>query len=506
MTQTFYLSKTDFMHWLICPAYAWIAKHKKALVPEEEDRYLLERIFAVGYEVEEYALKLFGPGKRVQAFGPRAAEFTKTLADEGKPVIHQATALSPEGYMARADILVRDEDGDGWAIYEVKSSARVKSEHLLDVAFQRLAFERSGYKITKTAVIHLNRDYVREGELDPAKMLVTVDVTTKVKALLPKVTKQAAEAAAYVASPLEPTTCTCNRKASQWERCPTVHYFHPKMLDRSLFHVSGIGKKVFEDLVDKEIFTVEEIPDGVKLTDRVHHYRLALKEGRAIVKESAIKKILDGLKFPLYFLDYETTTSGLPLFDGTRPYQNMPFQYSLHVLDKPGGKLKHHEYLATDQTADPVSELCASLQQAIPASGGTVLVWYKAFEMGCNSQMAEMRPQYAEFLKSVNDRVFDLMTIFSDFHYLHPDFKASASIKNVLPVIVPELTYSDLTVQKGDRASAMWEDSLKPDFKDDRAKLYADLLEYCKLDTLAMVRIYEHLLEITGAGKATVQG
>ena len=132
-----------------------------------------------------------------------------------------------------------------------------------------------------------------------------------------------------------------------------------------------------------------------------------------------------------------------------------------------------------------------------------MLVWYKAFEMGCNEQMAEMRPEYADFLKSVNDRVFDLMTIFSDFHYLHPDFKASASIKNVLPVIVPELSYDNLAVQKGDRASALWEDSLKPDFKDDRAKLYADLLEYCELDTKAMVKIYEHLVELTGAHKVT---
>lgn len=492
----FYLSKTDFMRWLTCPAYAWIAKYKKELIPEEEDRYILERIFAVGFEVEDYALTLFPPGKRVQAFGPRAAEFTGTLASEGKRVIHQATALSPEGYMARADILVKDDAGDGWHIYEVKSSTRVKNEHLLDVAFQRLAFERAGYTITKTCVIHLNRNYVRQGALDPKEMLRTVDVSHRVEKLLPGVTKQAAEAATYMQSPIEPTTCTCNRRANKWERCPTVHYFHPDMLEKSIFHVSGLGERLFKSLVNKEIFTVEEIPDGVKLTDKLHHYRLALKEGKAVVNEQKISQILDGLEFPLYFLDYETTTSGLPLFDGTMPYQNMPFQYSLHVLREPGGELEHYEYLATNQTADPVGELCSTLAEAIPPTGGTVLVWYAPFETGCNEQMARMRPEHTDFLKSVNARVFDLMTIFSDFHYLHPGFEGSASIKKVLPVIVPELSYDNLAVQKGDRASALWEDSLKPDFKQDRDQLYSDLLEYCKLDTLAMVKIYEHLVEI----------
>src|SRR5690606_14842056 len=118
-----------------------------------------------------------------------------------------ATALSPEGYMARADILVKD--GDGWKIYEVKSSTRVKDDHLLDVAFQKLAFERSGYTITGTYLVHLNRAYVRHGAIDPKKMLRTVDVSANVDKLTPAVTKQAAEAAAYLQSPIEPTTCTC---------------------------------------------------------------------------------------------------------------------------------------------------------------------------------------------------------------------------------------------------------------------------------------------------------
>lgn len=495
---TFYLSKTDFMRYQTCPAYAWIAKHHKELIPPEEDDWLLQRRFRAGDEVEELALTLFPPGKKVQAFGPKAAEFTQTLADEGKQVIHQATALSPEGYMARADILVKD--GDGWAIYEVKSGMRAKPEYIHDVAFQKLAFEKAGYIIHKAAVIHLNRSYVRDGELDPATVLKVTDVTKEVKGMAPAVEKDAAEAYEYLKNPTEPTTCPCINKP-RYEHCPTFAHFHPDVPEYSIFHVSGLGKRVLKQLATENKFEITDLPDGTKLNDRGNHQVLMAKEGKPIIKEDQIKGILNGLQFPLYFLDYETTTGGLPLFEGCKPYQNMPFQYSVHVLEAPGAELKHYEYLATNQTANPVAELTDELQKVIGPKG-TVIVWYKRFEMGCNEQMAEMHPPAAAFLKDVNERIFDLMEVFSDFHYVHPEFKGSTSIKNVLPVVVPELTYNDLAVQKGDRASALWEDSTKDSFDPaERDKLYPDLLEYCKLDTLAMVKIYEHLLDVV-SGKA----
>lgn len=480
------------MRYLVCPAYAWIAKHRKELIPPEEDEWLLQRRFDAGDEIEQLAWGLFPPGKKVMAFGPKAAEFTRTLADEGKDAIYQATALSPEGYMARADVLLKD--GDGWEIHEVKSGMRARPDHEMDVAFQRLAFEKAGYKITKTTIVHLNRNYVRDGELDPQKLLKTTDVSKMVEKLLPKIEQEAATAFEYLKNPTEPTTCTCITKP-RYEHCPTFAHFHPNVPEYSIFHVSGLGKRVLKTLAKENKFEITDLPDGTKLNDRGNHQVLMVKEGKPLVKEDRIKGMLDGLEFPLYFLDYETTTGGLPLFDGMRPYQNVPFQYSVHVLDKPGGELTHFEYLRREP-GNPVPELTDELQKVIGPTG-SVIVWYKAFEMGCNDQMAQMHPEAAEFLNSVNQRIFDLMEVFSNFHYVHPEFRGSTSIKNVLPVVVPDLDYSNLAVQKGDRASALWEDAMQG--KDDAAKrdqLFADLLEYCQLDTLAMVKIYEHLLDV----------
>jgi hypothetical protein len=492
-----YLSKSDYMRWKICPAYAWMAKHMKELVPDEPDQEMLQRRFDQGDLIESYARQLYPDGPIVRAFGQGAADFTRTLINEGKPAIYQATALSADGLMARADVLERVEGG--YALWEVKSSMRVKDEHLLDVAFQRLAFTRAGINIVTTGVVHLNRDYVRRGELDPQAMFTVVPTDEKVAKLQGTIEKEAAAAFNYLSSPLQPSTCTCNTKP-RWEHCPTFNLFHPDVPEYSIFHLSKLGARVIKDLASQKQYRIEDVPEGVKLSDKAANQVLMVKTGRPSINVKAIKDSLAQLTYPLYFLDYETTTSGLPLYDNTKPYQNVPFQYSLHVLREPEGELEHYEYLATNETENPVDELCQQLQEEIGPEG-SVIVWYKEFEMGRNREMGSMEPQHREFLEQVNERVYDLMEVFWDQHYLHPGFKGSASIKAVLPVLCPELSYDNLAVRKGDKASALWEDALSPDFNpNERENLYHDLLEYCKLDTLAMVKVYQHLLEICGQG------
>lgn len=498
-----YLSKSDYMRWKICPAYAWIAKHEKDLVPEEEDREMLQRRFDQGDLIESYARQRFTAGAMVEAF-PKgfpgrfpmgAVAQTTSMLDRDEPVLFQATVLSPEGFLARADVL--EKVNDGYALWEVKSSMRVKDEHLLDVAFQRLSFERSGISIASTGVIHLNRDYVRHGELDPQELFMVTQTDQKVSELMGTVEKEAAEAFNYLSSPLQPTTCTCNTKP-RWEHCPTFSLFHPGVPEYSIYHLSKLGTRLIKDLASKKQYEIKDLPNGVKLSDKAANQALMVKSGQPAINVKAIKDSLAQLQYPLYFLDYETTTSGLPLFEDSKPYQNVPFQYSLHVLREPGGELEHYEYLATNETKNPVDELCRQMKEEI-GPVGSVIVWYKDFEMGRNREMASMEPQHREFLEGVNNRVYDLMEVFWDQHYLHPGFKGSASIKAVLPVLVPELTYDNLAVKKGDRASALWEDALAEDFDPNlREQLYHDLLEYCKLDTLAMVKVYEHLLEVIG--------
>lgn len=198
------------------------------------------------------------------------------------------------------------------------------------------------------------------------------------------------------------------------------------------------------------------------------------------------------LTFPLYFLDYETMSGLIPYFDGQRPYQQVPFQYSLHILESPGAKLTQKEYLHRDNS-DPARPLTEQLINDI-GTKGSIIVWFEGFEKARNSELAEMLPEYQEALWAINDRVVDLMIPFKNKWYDDPRFNGSASIKQVLPVLCPELSYKELGIQEGGSAQRLWMEAvLDSKHPEDKDKVLNDLLEYCKLDTLAMVEIFRVL-------------
>ena len=237
---------------------------------------------------------------------------------------------------------------------------------------------------------------------------------------------------------------------------------------------------------------IKNIPEGiVTSTAGLRHYQAVKSETTHIELEN-IKEELAQLKYPLYFLDYETFAPGVPLFDGYRPYQRMTFQYSLHVQEKPGGKLKHYAYLA-ENWEDPSFGLANELKKQI-GNVGTIVAWNMGFEKGCNSEMGERYPEFASFFNDVNDRMFDLMQVFKKGYYVHKDFHGSASLKKVLPTLIPELSYGDLGIHEGGTASNKWREMISPEMgSKEKKKIYNNLLEYCELDTLAMVKILEYL-------------
>ena len=218
----------------------------------------------------------------------------------------------------------------------------------------------------------------------------------------------------------------------------------------------------------------------------------AVKTEKVFIDTKAIKKELSMLEYPLYFLDYETFAPAIPLFDSYKPYQRVVFQYSLHIKRTPIAKLEHYEYL-NREIKDPTNELSESLFNVV-GQEGSFISWNKSFEMGCNSEMSTRCEQYADFLNSVNDRMYDLMQCFKKGYYVHKDFKCSASIKRVMPVLVPNLSYKALNIQEGGTASESWlkvaDSKINQEEKD---KLARDMLDYCQLDTLAMVEIFEVL-------------
>jgi hypothetical protein len=219
---------------------------------------------------------------------------------------------------------------------------------------------------------------------------------------------------------------------------------------------------------------------------------LTVKNKEPFVDIEGIKKEIKKIKFPIYFLDYETYSSALPMYDGYRPYQAVIFQYSLHVWESPESEIKHYEFLAREPH-DPAVDLAASFEKIV-GKKGTFVSWYKKFETERNQELVEKSPKHEALLKSMNKRMYDLMDSFSKGFYVHPDFYNSNSIKNVLPVVAPHLSYKTLNIQEGNTASKSWKkvinQSLSPQ---EREKVAKDMLEYCKMDTWAMVEIYKFL-------------
>ena len=223
----------------------------------------------------------------------------------------------------------------------------------------------------------------------------------------------------------------------------------------------------------------------------------AHKSQQSIIDEGAIGDILETYTYPLHFFDYETFGPAIPAFNSFSPYQRMPFQFSLHELREPGGELEHVEYLH-EEASDPTEKVGALLDKHIDPSG-TVLVWHQTFERGVNTEIGERMPAYAREMERINGQVLDLEKIFTEQHYVHPGFKGKTSIKYVLPVLCPELSYKELAIQEGATASNEWWRMIGPLTSDGEKRAIASALrEYCKLDTYAMYAIWKTLGEVGG--------
>lgn len=441
-----------------------------------------------GESVEECARKLFPEGKRIMSFHEAGARDTKKAMDEGVQVIYQATAIG-DGLLAMADILIFDPERKVWDIIEVKGSTEIKSKHLYDVCFQRLAFERAGYPIGTLRIAHINRDYVRNGNIDPNILLIIEDVTEtagsltdEVEALIPRAKRVLA---LKEAPTLDEFPCACTYKNSP---CPT-HCF-PGLPENPVYELRGISMKKAQELIKRGIQAIHDAAEEVSLSEVQLQQALSAKQKMPIVDPSSIRKIFDSFAYPLYFFDYETFSSIVPPFEGFRPNITMPFQYSLHVLESPESDIEHKEFLAHEY-GNTMPAITSALQSDI-GNAGTVIVWNKGFEIGCNECMAELLPEHAGFLKSINDRIFDLMEVFSKQHYIDYRFCGSYSLKKVLPVLLPHLSYQELEVQEGMTASLLWYKSFAMTEKE-REQIFQNLLAYCKLDTLAMVEIFRLL-------------
>ncbi len=494
MKKSIKLTKTDFKKYLICPENLYLMKKRPNEYEKPKMTDFLKKLIDDGYEVENKVQEMFPTGVFLDDRDDEIL-IKKTQEELNKKgTIFQATFKSKRGLFLKADIFKFNEESQKWDLYEVKSSSEIKTDlqhnHIKDICFQKITVEECGIKIGKSYIIHLNRDYIRKGDLDLTKLFVFEEVSDAIEAVLPEVSYHIDRALELLKQDdVKITSCSCLYK-SAGQRCESFAYFNPQIPKYSTAHIMR-GKKL-EELVEAKIFDPKNIPMDFDLTD-TQRIKVDLQRiGRPMIDSINIRDTLDKLQYPLYFLDYETLLKPIPVADGYSPNSQLVFQYSLHIMQKDGA-LEHFEYLANNLENATVG-LVKSLEKNI-GNVGSVLVWYEPFEKSRNKELAKLHPEYADFLKDINNRIFDLMKIFKK-DYLLPEFKGSASIKKVLPVLVPKLSYKELNVQDGTMAMSAWEELLGTDDKDLIAQKRSDLLKYCELDTLAMVEIFKVVNEL----------
>ncbi len=473
------LTKTDFMKYVGCPIYLWLSKHRPGLIIEDAS---VKRRLEMGREVDNLSRRLFPGGTEVKGYNKEGWDNTKKLIDGSDKVLFQPTVISGP-LTCRADILTKNSD-NSWDINEVKMAASVKkNEHDYDLAFQRICFENAGIRIHRTNLIHINSKYVRKGDIEPKKLFTSEDITDKVDAKILEIKK-------LIPKALEVSNSDEVPDIKLLQSCP-----NPKTCKFLQYYCEGIPEvySIIDKLPAKYLLEIisREILDPKKIsavTLKSIGYKPTPKFTK--INAPAIRKELKVLKYPIYFLDYETYSAAIPPFDGTRPYQNIPFQYSLIIKESPKSAVRHTEFLAR-VFENPMPALLSQLKKDIGVKG-SVIVWFASFEMGRNEEMAKMEPEFSGFLKSVNDRVFDLMLIFK-FHrgiYIDSEFRKSASLKKVLPVLCPELSYESLEIKEGSTASASWPTLTSNEIsKAEKEQLANDMLTYCKRGTEAMVCI-----------------
>lgn len=491
------LSKSDYMLFLRHPAWLWLKKHDKDKLPLiDEDT---QAIFDNGFLFESYAEQLFEHPIKLgfDSYGEYLSltKRTKEAIERGAKTIFQARFEAGE-ITCICDAIVRVDDHT-FDLYEIKSSTSAKPEHEPDLAFQKEVIERSGYKVRKIYVVHVDNEYVRDGEVKASELCKICEVTDQVDEQV-QFTKENIEKALQVVKCKDcPDISPRHAKLGAFGDWLDIYKTLTDIEEYSIYHLCTPGAQRIGDLEDLGIKKICEIPDDFHLSEKQQRQVSATKSGEVIANKEKIREFLSGLKFPLYFLDYETLSSIIPYFDGLGPYKQLPFQYSLHVMDSPEGAIKHFAYL-NRENINPVKSLTESLKSHI-GKEGTVLVWNEGFEKNCNILMGKIMPGYEEFYREVNDRVVDLMRPFADGHYVHKDFFGSASIKKVLPVLIPELSYKDLDIHAGGAAQRLWMEAVLDGKRaSEKDKIFSDLLKYCELDTLAMVRIYQFLNILCG--------
>jgi predicted RecB family nuclease len=478
------LSKSRFVAGLQCLKRLWWEVHEPG---EDEPDPSRENRFAWGHRVNERARALLGEGvliDRDRLSQDAALEATRKALKEGAQRVYEA-AFEAEGVFVAVDAIERI--AGGWRLIEVKSSTKVKAEHVADCAIQAWVLRRAGLRVLRAEVAHLNNQSVFP-DLDD--LILRVDVTKEVRAFLRSVPKRLREQRAVLAGALpereigrhcaEPWPCPFHERC--WGALPAHHL-------RTLY----IAKEpLLERLLALGATTVGDIPDDVVLNPIQARQRRAVRAADVVVEEGLAEAVAS-FPAPIAFLDFETVSPSIPAWDGCSPYTQVPVQFACLVRPGPRAPPVFHEHLA-EEGADPRRALAERL---IAATRGakSVFAYYARFEIGCIQHLAFALPDLRKPLLDLADRMADLLPVVRE-HVYHPAFQGSFSLKQVLPALLPHLAYDDLEVQEGGSAAALLERMLilgTAPTGPERDRLRTNLLAYCRRDVEGLAALYDWL-------------
>jgi hypothetical protein len=461
------LSKTGFLTFLEAPMHLWAKSHNQ--LTEQPPSIMDQHLAHQGQEIENLARQyieqvLLSPSQRL---------FWQAAFDDGR-------------YQIRADALILDQETGEYDLYEIKSGTSIRKAHEYDLAFQVVLLETL-IPLRRASLLHIDNTYLHGQQLELEGFFITEDITDRIQERKDEVVALRREAwqVTQMAAPSPLPACT--KPGS----CPCPDLCHPDLPPNPIYNLPYLGKKALT-LRDMGVLAIEEIPSNFQLSLRQRQHVEAIRQGVPIINAQAIQTSLAEMQYPLYFLDYETFNPAIPLFPGYQPYEQIVFQYALFVIQAPGAEPQHYEALIADGR-DPAPLIVQSLVRNI-GSEGSVVVWNKPFEAGRNQDLARHCPAHAEQLLGINERLFDLMLIFRDGHFIHPDFKGSTSLKAVLPALCPDLGYNEMAIPDGETAMLTWHQLHTGTIPaEERPKTIAAMKAYCKMDTFGMVAIWNKL-------------
>ncbi len=487
-----HLSKSKILACRQCHKRLWLEIHQ----PELRDDSAAAAAFAIGHQVGDVARQLYDPqgiGTLIDIgeLGHAAAleKSAQLLAESDAPIFE--AGLCAEGGLAYADVMLPDhaEGERRWKMIEVKSATKVKDYYRDDIAIQAYLAHAAGIPLSSVSLAHIDNTFVYRGGGDYQGLLKESDLTEEARGRREEVKGWIAQAQEVVAWTEEPDIATGPHCTTPYA-CGFHHYCHRDRVQPEfpLSSLPRLPKRQREQIEAAGHVDLRDVPDEMlgEIQTRIKQCALT---GEAYFDVVGAAADLAPLGFPAYFLDFETTSLSVPIWEGTRPYQQIPFQFSLHVLTE-NGELQHHGFL--DLTGQDPSYACAQALRERCGSAGPIFAYNASFEKSVMNELGKRFPAFAHDFQAINARVVDLLPI-ARKRYYHPSQHGSWSIKALLPAICPDLSYEALVgVQDGSMAVSAFTEAISPATSDERREqIRQQLHDYCKLDTLALVRIWQ---------------